>query len=298
MPPRRRRRRPRLVRVARRSTTSSDCSHSKVSLSEDLRHELAAITPRSECDRLAELSGLFHSAGSVHLRRARRGIRAPGRRRSGGRAPRVQPPARVRRLVRDPDLSRAGPSRAATRYQLHVAGDERALQVLHEAGVLSSRLTPLEHPPRRVVARSCCRAAYLRGALLGGGSLSGPRSPHLEIRSAGTRARVPRADRERRKERGSASSTAAACGRLRQGHGGDRGRPRARRSERDRAALRGARRHGRDTLACQSPGECGPRESRPDEPGCARSATGGQSVASNRRAGKLAAAPAGDRRAT
>ena len=73
-----------------------------------------------------------------------------------------------------------------TRYQLHVAGDERALQVLHEAGVLTSRLTPLERPPRRVVARSCCRAAYLRGALLGGGSLSGPRSPHLEIRSAGT----------------------------------------------------------------------------------------------------------------
>ena len=39
-----------------------------MSLSEDLRHELAAITPRSECDRLAELSGLFHSAGSVHLK--------------------------------------------------------------------------------------------------------------------------------------------------------------------------------------------------------------------------------------
>jgi cell division protein WhiA len=72
-----------------------------------------------------------------------------------------------------------------TRYQLHVAGDERALQVLNEAGVLSSRLTPLEHPPRRVVARSCCRAAYVRGALLGGGSLSGPRSPHLELRSSG-----------------------------------------------------------------------------------------------------------------
>lgn len=74
---------------------------------------------------------------------------------------------------------------SATRYQLHVAGDGRALQVLNEAGVLSSRLTPIEHPPRRVVARPCCRAAYVRGALLGGGSLSGPRSPHLEVRSSG-----------------------------------------------------------------------------------------------------------------
>ena len=37
-------------------------------LSEDLRNELAAIAPRRDCDRLAELSGLFHSAGSLHLR--------------------------------------------------------------------------------------------------------------------------------------------------------------------------------------------------------------------------------------
>ena len=36
----------------------------------------------------------------------------------------------------------------------------------------------------RVVARRCCRGAYLRGALLGSGTLSGPRGPHLEIRTA------------------------------------------------------------------------------------------------------------------
>jgi len=49
--------------------------------------------------------------------------------------------------------------------------------------VLSPRLAPLDRPPRRVVARACCRGAYLRGALLGGGSLSGPRAPHLELRT-------------------------------------------------------------------------------------------------------------------
>jgi DNA-binding protein WhiA len=66
-----------------------------------------------------------------------------------------------------------------TRYQLHVSGEGRTMQVLHEAGVVSARLTPLERPPRRVVARSCCRGAYLRGALLGGGSVS---AGHLELR--------------------------------------------------------------------------------------------------------------------
>jgi DNA-binding protein WhiA len=34
------------------------------------------------------------------------------------------------------------------------------------------------------VARRCCAAAYLRGALLGAGTLSGPRAPQLEIRTA------------------------------------------------------------------------------------------------------------------
>jgi cell division protein WhiA len=71
----------------------------------------------------------------------------------------------------------------ATRYQLHVTGDETALATLVEAGVLDARHAPVERPPKRVVGRVCCRGAYLRGALLGGGSLSGPRSPHLELRT-------------------------------------------------------------------------------------------------------------------
>ena len=39
-----------------------------MALSEDVRNELAAIAPRRECDKLAELSALFHTAGSIHLR--------------------------------------------------------------------------------------------------------------------------------------------------------------------------------------------------------------------------------------
>jgi DNA-binding protein WhiA len=73
----------------------------------------------------------------------------------------------------------------ATRYQLHVDVDEHALEVLREAGVLSASGAPLGKPPKRVVGRSCCRGAYLRGAILGAGSLSGPRNPHLELRASG-----------------------------------------------------------------------------------------------------------------
>jgi DNA-binding protein WhiA len=154
-----------------------------VSLSEDLRNELAGIAPRKECDRLAELSGLAHAAGSLHLRgRGEIALHLD-----------LSSPAAARRafsLLRGLGVSsqiRTYQRHAfgrETRYQLHVAGEDRALQVLHEAGLVSTGLAPLERPPQRVVARACCRGAYLRGALLGSGTLSGPRSPHLEVRSA------------------------------------------------------------------------------------------------------------------
>ena len=155
-----------------------------MSLSEDLRGELAQIAPRADCDRLAELSGLFHSAGRLHLRgRGEVSVHLDVADSAVAR--------RAFRLLRE--LAVESEIRTyhrhafdrAQRYQLHVEGGEAALRVLHDAGVLDARHAPLERPPRRVVRRSCCRRAYLRGALLGGGSLSGPRSPHLEIRATG-----------------------------------------------------------------------------------------------------------------
>jgi DNA-binding protein WhiA len=154
-----------------------------VSLSEDLRNELAGIAPRSDCDRLAELSGLFHSAGSIHLR-GRGEVSVHLDVADSAVARRAFSLLRGFGVASEIRTYRRRSFEGRTRYQLHVEGNERAVQVLHEAGVISARLSPLEHPPRRVVARSCCRAAYVRGALLGSGSLSGPRSPHLEIRSA------------------------------------------------------------------------------------------------------------------
>jgi cell division protein WhiA len=154
-----------------------------VPLSDEVRRELAAIEPQRQCDRLAELSGLFHTAGSLHLRR--RGefsvhldlAEAAVARRAFGLLRSFGVEAEIR------TYSRRAFGRE-TRYQIHVPGGERSLEVLHRAGVLSAAHAPLEAPPKRVVGRACCRGAYVRGAFLGGGSVSGPRSPHLEIRTA------------------------------------------------------------------------------------------------------------------
>jgi DNA-binding protein WhiA len=152
-----------------------------VTLSEDVRYELAGIAPTRRCDVLAEISALFHTAGSLHV--------------TGHAAVSfhldVVSSAVARRafsLLRELDVEseiRAYSSRRfdrRTRFQLRVAGTPAAVAVLREAGVVGARGRPLSQPPRRVVGRGCCRAAYVRGALLGAGSVSGPRAPHLEVR--------------------------------------------------------------------------------------------------------------------
>jgi cell division protein WhiA len=152
-------------------------------LSDDLRDELAAIAPANECDRLAELSGLFHVAGRAHLR-GRGSVDVHLDVSSSTVARRA---FALLRAVGVTSEIRTYSRRAfdkATRYQLHVEGSEEAYATLYRAGVLDRAQRPLGHPPQRVVSRRCCAAAYLRGALLGSGTLSGPRGPHLEIRTA------------------------------------------------------------------------------------------------------------------
>ena len=152
-------------------------------LSDDLRDELALIAPVRRCCRLAELSALFHASGAWHLRGGSIAVHLDLASSAGARrAFTLLRGLGVRSEIR---TYRRRAFDKATRFELHVTVDEPALDVLGDAGVLSGSGAPLELPPKRVVGRSCCRGAYLRGALLGAGSLSGPRNPHLEIR-AGT----------------------------------------------------------------------------------------------------------------
>jgi cell division protein WhiA len=151
-----------------------------VSFSEDVRAELAGIAPERECDRLAELSALFHFAGSLHL--LGRGevslhldLSSPA---AARRAFALLRSFGVRSEIRTYQRHAFG---RETRYQLHVEDDAR--EVLERAGVVDARFRPRERPPRKVVSRSCCRSAYVRGALLAAGSVSPPPSAHLEVRS-------------------------------------------------------------------------------------------------------------------
>jgi DNA-binding protein WhiA len=151
--------------------------------SEDIRQELARVAPTRRCDTLAELSALAHTAGSLHLRGHGK-IALHLDLSSSAVARRAFQLLRALGVESEIRTYRQRAFRKATRYQLHVAGSEAARRVLAQAGVVSRKGAPLQHPAKRVVGRECCRAAYIRGALLGAGSVSGPGSPHLEIRCA------------------------------------------------------------------------------------------------------------------
>src|SRR5262245_66505268 len=128
------------------SSTSAGCWSSKVSLSEDLRHELAGIAPARDCDRLAELSGLAHTAGSLHLH---------GRGQIGLHLDLASPAAARRAFSLLRELGVTSEIRTyqrhsfgrETRYQLHVEGKRRALEILREAGIGSASL---DRPPKPV----------------------------------------------------------------------------------------------------------------------------------------------------
>jgi DNA-binding protein WhiA len=155
---------------------------SSASLAADARAELAALQPPRRCYRLAEAAALFHTTGtghqlgrgavSFHLDLAESSVA----RRSFAilRALRVE--AEIRTYQR-----RAFDGGGRT--QILVGGAPHAIDILVQAGVVGREGLPLDRPPGHVVARPCCRGAYLRGAFLGAGSLSGPRSPHLEVRT-------------------------------------------------------------------------------------------------------------------
>jgi cell division protein WhiA len=155
---------------------------STTSLAADARAELAALAPTRRCDRLAELSALFHTAGTAHLLgRGRLSFHLDlAESAVARRAFAILSTLRVESEIR---TYRRSAFERGSRTQLLVEGTPHAIDVLTEAGVLGRDGLPLDRPPGRVVARPCCRSAYLRGAFLGGGSLSGPRSAHLEVRT-------------------------------------------------------------------------------------------------------------------
>ena len=265
VPPRRLGGGPRRLRLARRRLQAPPARARACRCLEELRDELAAIAPRRRCDRLAELSALFHTAGTPAPARPRRGRRPPRPRSANAVARRAFSLLREFGVHAEIRTYRQHAFDRATRYQVHVAGDARALQTLHEAGVARPRRSARSSGRRRASSRARAAAARTCAARSSArGSLSGPRSPHLEMRTA-TRegAEFVAGLAAERGDRAARRRAARPRGRVREGRRHDRRPRRARGRERDRARARRARGRGRDALTREPARERRPREPRP-----------------------------------
>src|ERR671929_1558042 len=126
-------------------------------LSEEVRGELAAIEPRKACCRLAELSALIRSGGSLHLLgRGRISVHLDLP--TSGAARRAFALLKGYGVTGEIHTFRQQAFERGRRFRIVLDDDPRAIQALNEAGVVDSRLAPLERPPSRIVGRACCRA--------------------------------------------------------------------------------------------------------------------------------------------
>lgn len=155
-----------------------------LSFSRAMREELARHAETRSCCRLAEVASLVRTTGAFHIRggpeEGRYGVHL---------ATTVQPAARLvyshfkafgvegKLLTR-----RESGFRRRLVYEVHLDGTFAAIQALNELGVLSDNFRLEPGIPRRILRRRCCRGAFLRGTLIGAGSVNQPqREAHLEI---------------------------------------------------------------------------------------------------------------------
>lgn len=150
-----------------------------MSYADDVRVELARLSPGGSCCRRAELSALARSLGVLRL--------------SGDGPPALElatgNPALTRRVFRllrydyqmHPAITSGRRRTSRTRRYLVRATGSRLEGLLEDLMVWHRRRV---YPGigRRLVQRRCCRRAYLRGFFLGRGSINHPgRGHHLEL---------------------------------------------------------------------------------------------------------------------
>ncbi|GAB4256976.1 MAG: DNA-binding protein WhiA [Thermoleophilia bacterium] len=154
------------------------------SFSRAVRDELSHRDPARDCCLLAEVSALVRTAGVFHIRGGEESERY-----ALHLATPVQAAARIvysffKSLGAEGRLMTTREQRFRRRlvYQVHLNGSPAALQGMNELGILSDSFRIEPGIPRRIVRRRCCKAAFIRGCLIGSGSVNPPqREAHLEV---------------------------------------------------------------------------------------------------------------------
>jgi len=154
-----------------------------LSFAAEVKQELDHVARERPCCRTAELAALLRASGTFHIK----GGGSYGLHASFGLSSTARSAIQLIKSFRLPVEVRVREERRLSqgkRYEVYLEGGDRLVQFLNETGVLSDSMSLQEGVPERLVRSRCCKAAFLRGAFLGAGSVSEPGAPaHLEIYS-------------------------------------------------------------------------------------------------------------------
>ncbi len=148
-----------------------------MSFSSDVKNELARLESNKSCCDKAELLGLLRMSGAIVIRGSDVGINFSTA--NAALARRVlQFLKNYYQVKTEVVVSRSRRLRKNNRYQVQVLPDAKVNRAMAELQLLSVE-SDIKNP---LLSRHCCKRAFLRGAFLGGGSITRPSGDyHMEM---------------------------------------------------------------------------------------------------------------------
>jgi DNA-binding protein WhiA len=147
----------------------------------EIKSELAKLQPKKVCCRIAQTSAIIHMDGSLHiLGNEKLALDVSTENAAVARLI-------YRYLTEDFHLQvesivRRSVLHKVNNYLIHAPFQPALNQSLNELGILDDHMLPAQGVLHRIIKKDCCAIAYLRGAFLGGGSISDPKGNyHFEL---------------------------------------------------------------------------------------------------------------------
>ncbi len=151
-----------------------------MTFSRQVKDELARIEPSKRCCRLAELSAIVHIDGALHIQGESCGLHTVTENAATARMT-IKLLSELFQLKAEITVRRSVLHKT-NNYVIYISPQPNLDQALNELGILNDLLHIEYGILPRVVKKSCCAIAYLRGSFMGGGFISDPQKEyHFEL---------------------------------------------------------------------------------------------------------------------
>jgi hypothetical protein len=157
-----------------------------VSFSSKAKNEICRLSDEKDCCKLAEISAIIKTSGTINIR-PKQGLSFKISTENPAIARKVFTLLKDLFGIHTQILVKKNNSLKKNNiYLLLVKGDMGAKDILIKTGILrenpNKTLSIANKIPQEMIRKNCCKRAYIRGAFLGGGSVSNPeKTYHLEF---------------------------------------------------------------------------------------------------------------------